>query len=85
MLDGVRPYALARAHCATLAALQARGAVSLDSAYFSNIRVPVSLMDTAPAIARLLRVAAHGKREGRCAEEIFETGMGALAPAPPVA
>src|SRR4030095_15229243 len=47
-----------------------------------RIPVPVSLMDTAPTIARLLGVAPHGKWEGRCVEEIFEAGVRAPAPAP---
>jgi len=32
----------------------------------------VSLLDTAPTLARLLRIAPHPEWEGRCVEEIFE-------------
>ena len=37
------------------------------------IQAPVSLLDTAPTIARLLGIAPHREWEGRCVEEIFET------------
>jgi predicted AlkP superfamily pyrophosphatase or phosphodiesterase len=36
------------------------------------IDAPVSLLDTAPTIARLLGLAPHHEWEGRCVEEIFE-------------
>ncbi|HEX9440267.1 MAG TPA: hypothetical protein VF909_11315, partial [Roseiflexaceae bacterium] len=36
------------------------------------IDAPVSLLDTAPTIARLLGIAPHHEWEGRCVEEIFE-------------
>jgi len=35
------------------------------------IEVPVSLLDTAPTLARLLGIAPHPEWEGRCVEEIF--------------
>lgn len=36
-----------------------------------QIMAPVSLLDTAPTLARLLGVAPHPEWEGRCIEEIF--------------
>jgi arylsulfatase A-like enzyme len=36
------------------------------------IDAPVSLLDTAPTIARLLGIVPHHEWEGRCVEEIFE-------------
>ena len=36
-----------------------------------TIDAPVSLLDTAPTIARLLGLAPHHEWEGRCVEEIF--------------
>ncbi len=36
-----------------------------------TIAAPVSLLDTAPTIARLLGIAPHPEWEGRCVEEIF--------------
>jgi predicted AlkP superfamily pyrophosphatase or phosphodiesterase len=36
------------------------------------IESPVSLLDTAPTMARLLDIAPHREWEGRCVEEIFE-------------
>jgi predicted AlkP superfamily pyrophosphatase or phosphodiesterase len=36
------------------------------------IDTPVSLLDTAPTIARLLGIAPHHEWEGRCVEEIFD-------------
>ena len=35
------------------------------------IEAPVSLLDTAPTLARLLGIAPHQEWEGRCVEEIF--------------
>ena len=37
-----------------------------------SITSPVSLLDTAPTLARLLGIAPHRDWEGRCVEEIFE-------------
>jgi arylsulfatase A-like enzyme len=37
-----------------------------------TIESTVSLLDTAPTIARLLGLAPHREWEGRCVEEIFE-------------
>ena len=37
-----------------------------------TITTPVSLLDTAPTLARLLGLAPHSEWEGRCVEEIFE-------------
>jgi arylsulfatase A-like enzyme len=37
-----------------------------------TIDTPVSLLDTAPTIARLLGLAPDREWEGRCVEEIFE-------------
>jgi predicted AlkP superfamily pyrophosphatase or phosphodiesterase len=37
-----------------------------------ELQGPVSLLDTAPTLARLLGVAPHPSWEGRCIEEIFE-------------
>jgi predicted AlkP superfamily pyrophosphatase or phosphodiesterase len=37
-----------------------------------TIAAPVSLLDTAPTLARMLGVAPHHDWEGRCVEEIFE-------------
>lgn len=37
-----------------------------------EIKASVSLLDTAPTLARLLGVNPHAKWEGRCVEEIFE-------------
>ena len=37
-----------------------------------TIAAPVSLLDTAPTLARLLGIAPHHEWEGRCVEEIFE-------------
>jgi predicted AlkP superfamily pyrophosphatase or phosphodiesterase len=37
-----------------------------------TIQGPVSLLDTAPTLARLLQVPVHRDWEGRCVEEIFE-------------
>lgn len=36
------------------------------------IDVPVSLLDTAPTLARLIGIAPYHEWEGRCVEEIFE-------------
>ena len=36
-----------------------------------TIEAPVSLLDTAPTLARLLRIAPHRDWEGRCVEEIL--------------
>ena len=36
-----------------------------------TIHAPVSLLDTAPTLARLLGLAPHREWEGRCVEEIF--------------
>lgn len=36
------------------------------------IPVAVSLLDTAPTLARLLNITPHAQWEGRCVEEIFE-------------
>lgn len=36
-----------------------------------EIRSPISLLDTAPTLARLLGIAPHRDWEGRCPEEIF--------------
>lgn len=36
-----------------------------------TIATPVSLLDTAPTLARLLELAPHREWEGRCVEEIF--------------
>jgi phosphopentomutase len=36
-----------------------------------RIASPVSLLDTAPTLARLLNVTPHGEWEGRCVDEIF--------------
>ena len=33
---------------------------------------PVSLLDTAPTLARLLNIPPHPQWEGRCVEEIFQ-------------
>lgn len=41
--------------------------------YGHQIESPVSLLDTAPTLARLLGIAPHREWEGRCVEEIFET------------
>ncbi|MEK7324321.1 MAG: hypothetical protein AAB217_03575 [Chloroflexota bacterium] len=38
-----------------------------------EIGSPVSLLDTAPTLARLLNIAPHSQWEGRCVEEIFQT------------
>jgi arylsulfatase A-like enzyme len=38
------------------------------------IQSPVSLLDTAPTIARLLGLTASNQWEGRCVDEIFATG-----------
>jgi predicted AlkP superfamily pyrophosphatase or phosphodiesterase len=40
------------------------------------ITSPVSLLDTAPTLARLLGIAPHREWEGRCVEEIFEPVSG---------
>jgi arylsulfatase A-like enzyme len=37
------------------------------------ISAPVSLLDTAPTLARLLGIAPHHEWEGRCVEEMFES------------
>lgn len=37
------------------------------------LRAPVSLLDTAPTLARLLGLAPHAEWQGRVIEEIFET------------
>lgn len=37
-----------------------------------TIAAPVSLLDTAPTLARLLGLGPHPEWEGRCVEEIFE-------------
>jgi predicted AlkP superfamily pyrophosphatase or phosphodiesterase len=37
-----------------------------------EIKMPVSLLDTAPTLARVLGIPPHPKWEGRCVEEIFE-------------
>jgi predicted AlkP superfamily pyrophosphatase or phosphodiesterase len=37
-----------------------------------TLTTPVSLLDTAPTLARLLGLAPHLEWEGRCVEEIFE-------------
>ncbi len=39
-----------------------------------QIESPVSLLDTAPTLARLLGLTPHHEWEGRCVEEIFEVG-----------
>jgi arylsulfatase A-like enzyme len=39
-----------------------------------TIRGAVSLLDTAPTLARLLGIAPHAEWEGRCIEEIFDPG-----------
>jgi len=36
-----------------------------------TIEAPVSLLDTAPTLARLIGVEPHREWEGRCIEEIF--------------
>ncbi|GAB4431248.1 MAG: hypothetical protein Kow0031_12360 [Anaerolineae bacterium] len=38
------------------------------------IAVPVSLLDTAPTLARLLGIAPHPQWEGLCVEEVFTQG-----------
>ena len=37
-----------------------------------EIKTPVSLLDTAPTLARMLGISPHPEWEGRCVEEIFE-------------
>ena len=37
-----------------------------------EIKTAVSLLDTAPTLARLLGINPHPQWEGRCIEEIFE-------------
>jgi predicted AlkP superfamily pyrophosphatase or phosphodiesterase len=37
-----------------------------------EIKAAVSLLDTAPTLARLLSISPYGEWEGRCVEEIFE-------------
>ena len=39
-----------------------------------TIAAPVSLLDTAPTLARLLGLAPHHEWEGTCVEEIFIGG-----------
>jgi predicted AlkP superfamily pyrophosphatase or phosphodiesterase len=41
-----------------------------------EIEAPVSLLDTAPTLARLLDLSPHPEWEGRCVEEIFVPGEG---------
>jgi arylsulfatase A-like enzyme len=41
-----------------------------------TIAAPVSLLDTAPTLARLLDIAPHRDWEGRCVEEAFERVKG---------
>ncbi|MBI1880428.1 MAG: alkaline phosphatase family protein [Chloroflexi bacterium] len=36
-----------------------------------ELKTPVSLLDTAPTLARLLQIKPHSEWEGRCIEEIF--------------
>jgi len=36
------------------------------------VQSPVSLLDTAPTLARLLKLEPHSEWEGRCVEEVFE-------------
>jgi arylsulfatase A-like enzyme len=38
-----------------------------------TIKSAVSLLDTAPTLARLLGIAPHAEWEGRCVEEIFDS------------
>jgi arylsulfatase A-like enzyme len=40
-----------------------------------EIKTAVSLLDTAPTLARLLKISPHPAWEGRCIEEIFEGEM----------
>jgi predicted AlkP superfamily pyrophosphatase or phosphodiesterase len=40
-----------------------------------QIKTAVSLLDTAPTLARLLKISPHPAWEGRCIEEIFESEM----------
>ena len=40
-----------------------------------RIQTAMSIMDTAPTIARLMQIPAHYSWEGRVPEEIFETGV----------
>jgi arylsulfatase A-like enzyme len=37
-----------------------------------TLTAPVSLLDTAPTLARLLNIAPHAQWEGRCVEEAFQ-------------
>jgi predicted AlkP superfamily pyrophosphatase or phosphodiesterase len=37
-----------------------------------DLTVPVSLLDTAPTLARLLNITPHPQWEGRCVEEAFQ-------------
>lgn len=39
-----------------------------------EIETPVSLLDTAPTLARVLGITPHPDWEERCVEEIFEQG-----------
>ena len=36
------------------------------------IQAPVSLLDTAPTIAKIMEIQPHREWEGKCVEEIFE-------------
>lgn len=37
-----------------------------------TLTAPVSLLDTAPTLARMLNIAPHPQWEGRCVEEVFQ-------------
>jgi predicted AlkP superfamily pyrophosphatase or phosphodiesterase len=66
MIDGLRPDAISRTSCPNLTALLKQSA---HPGY--ELKSAITLLDTAPTLARLLGITAHVTWEGTCIEEIF--------------